>query len=73
MKIHLAMAVAGALALAPCAVLAQNIALSPDTMSRETLARLLAADEGRLSDWAKLDRYRAANAELGAPKAGEKR
>jgi len=50
---------------------AQNT--TPDTASAETLARRLAADERRLADWPNLARYREANAQLGAPKAGEKR
>ncbi len=61
------------------AVLVTGAALLPhgtraqDTTSAAELARRLAADEQRLADWAQLARYRAANAELGAPKPGERR
>ncbi len=48
-------------------------ARAQDTTSASELARRLAADEQRLADWAQLARYRTANAELGAPKPGERR
>ncbi len=54
----------------PAALAAQDTATTP---SASELARKLAADEARLADWAQLARYREANAELGAPSAGERR
>lgn len=58
--------------LAPCRAAAQNLPLA-DSTSAETLRRWLTADERRLADWPNLARYRQGNAELGAPRAGEKR
>ncbi len=52
---------------------AQNFLPSIDTMSAETLRERLTGDEKRLTDWANLARYQAANSELGAPRSGEKR
>ncbi len=51
---------------------AQDSARAPQPSAQE-LARCLAAAETKLADWPNLARYRAANAELGAPKAGEQR
>ncbi len=51
---------------------AQNLPVS-DSTPAETLRRLLAADEKRLSDWANLARYREANAAFGTPGPGETR
>ncbi len=58
----------GALAAAPVA--AQDTATAPSVAA---LAKKLAADEAKLADWPNLARYRAANAELGGPKPGERR
>jgi len=45
----------------------------PPPATPEEAARRLTAAERRLADWAQLARYRQADADLGAPKAGEQR
>lgn len=62
-----------ALALMTGRAAAQNALPSIDTMSAQTLARVLTADEKRLADWPNLARYGTMNAELGPPRPGEKR
>jgi len=52
---------------------AQVPAAAPKPATPEEQARRLEAAERRLADWPALARYRQANAELGAPKAGERR
>jgi lysophospholipase L1-like esterase len=63
---HLAIALAATLAAAPLA------AQTPPT-PEQVAERQRAADERLRNDWANLQRYRQANAELPAPKPGESR
>ena len=63
----------GMLVLGARPATAQNYLPAIDTMSVEMARQRLTGDERRLADWPNLGRYGSANAELGAPKPGEKR
>jgi lysophospholipase L1-like esterase len=55
------------------AVLAQSATRPAAAPSVDSLEKQLAADEAKLMDWAQLDHFKAQNAALAAPAAGERR
>jgi acyl-CoA thioesterase I len=73
MKVLMRAVAVGFVATVSVAGWTQNTAVVPAPAPRVDLAKQVATMQAKLDDWAQLGRYRADNAALPAPAAGEKR